>query len=442
MNRALCRVQRTLGLLLPPASPAAPPASQLATAAAAATATASGATPPPSSAPLPLVGVIDMENAEGTIYTPATAAEQLEAHELAGAAELVYTGAASIEEVDPQLRARFAAVMLRRCAFGAPQLALLPNVRHVVRMGAGYDNLDLRACAAAGVVASNCPDAWVEEVADSAMALLLSLLRRTSHLAALVASGGGRGGGGGVWTRQAALGKLGMRRLRGLRLGIVGLGRIGTAVAQRARPFGLDVAFYDPHLPAGAEKGHGGLRRCGSFEELLGSVDALSFHCPLSPETRGMLGADALAGLRAQQQQQRRRQQQQQQQQRAAAAGDSVSGGGSGGGGSGGGGLYVVNAARGGVLDEAAALAALADGTLAGLALDSLETEPAVPPALREALEATAAGGDRGGGRLNLLVTPHASFFSDEAFLEMRALAAKEVRRVLLGEAPWYRVTE
>jgi D-3-phosphoglycerate dehydrogenase len=438
MKRALCRVQRTLGLLLPSASPAAPPASQLTSAATVAAATAPGATPLPSSAPLPLVGVIDMENAEGTIYTPATAAEQLEAHELAGAAELVYTGAASIEEVDPQLRARFAAVMLRRCAFGAPQLALLPNVRHVVRMGAGYDNLDLRACAAAGVVASNCPDAWVEEVADSAMALLLSLLRRTSHLAALVASGGRGGGGGGVWTRQAALGKLGMRRLRGLRLGIVGLGRIGTAVAQRARPFGLDVAFYDPHLPAGAEKGHGGLRRCGSFEELLGSVDALSFHCPLTPETRGMLGADALAGLRAQQQQQRR----QQQQQWAVTAGGSVSGGGSNGGGSGGGGLYVVNAARGGVLDEAAALAALADGTLAGMALDSLETEPAVPPALREALEATAAGGDRGGGGLNLLVTPHASFFSDEAFLEMRALAAKEVRRVLLGEAPWYRVTE
>eukprot|EP00937_MAST-01D_sp_MAST-1D-sp2_P005988 g5988.t1 len=327
-----------------------------------------------------------MENKEGSIYTPATAAEQLEQHELADTADVVYTGAASIEAVDPALLGRFEAVMLRRCAFGAPQLALLPRLRHVMRMGAGYDNVDVAACAAAGVVASNCPDAWVEEVADNTMSLMLCLLRRTAHLSAFVAAGGG-------WTRQAALGTLGVRRLRGLRLGIVGLGRIGTAVAQRARAFGLALSCYDPYLPPGAEKGHGGMGRVLSFEELLRGADIISFHCPLTAETRHMLDRAALR--------------------ECVGAGR---------------GLFVVNAARGGVLDEAAVLGALRDGRLAGVALDTLESEPAVHADLLGA----AAGG------ANLLLSPHASFYSDEAFLEMRALAAREVRRVLRGEQPWY----
>ena len=231
-------------------------------------------------------------------------------------------------------------MLLRRCAFGPAQLAALPSLKCVLRMGAGYDNIDTDACASAGVVACNCPDAWTEEVADSALSLTLAIIRRSVQLSAFVSSGAG-------WTRQAALPRKGIRRIRGahlrsgasshstrhpcvcsrcnlhyagLRLGLVGLGRIGTAVAQRARAFGFEVAFYDPERPAGTEKGLGGLGRHDSFEALLATSDVVSFHCPLTSESSNLLSRAALESLDAQR------------------------------------GLYVVNTARGGVLDEAALL--------------------------------------------------------------------------------------
>ena len=339
-----------------------------------------------SSARLPLVGIIDMENRDGTIYTPTTMAEQIETHTLAGTARVVYTGASSIEEVDPAVLNELEAVLLRRCAFGTQQLKLLPQLKCVLRMGAGYDNIDLAACTARGVVACNAPDAWVEEVADSTICLLIGLLRQTFALAAFVSGGGG-------WTRQAGLPSRGIRRLRGLRLGLVGLGRIGTAVAVRARAFGLDVRFYDPHLPEGVEKAIGGLTRAQSLTELVSSCEAISLHCPLTDSTRHMLSHTTLPKSPT----------------------DAV---------------FVVNAARGGVLDESALLAGLADGRVRGAALDSLEDEPRVSRALLDA--------QRGGA--NLLITPHAAFYSDEAFDEMRRLAAGEVGRVLRGEAARCRV--
>lgn len=146
---------------------------------------------------LPLVGVIDMENHDGTIYTSNSAANEIEQLELCGTASVLFTGAASIEEVDPSLLNKFSAILLRRCPLGAEQLALLPNVKCVLRMGAGYDNVDIHACTAASVIACNCPDAWVEEVADSTLSCMLALLRRTLQLSAFVSSGGG-------WTRQVS----------------------------------------------------------------------------------------------------------------------------------------------------------------------------------------------------------------------------------------------
>ena len=263
---------------------------------------------------LPLVGIIDMENKDGTIYAGGADDELLERLELEGTASVVYTGAASIEEVDPALLCRLSAVMLRRCPFGAPQLALLPQLKAVLRMGAGYDNVDTEACAAVGVTACNCPDAWVEEVADTTLCLMVALIRRTFDLANFVAAGGG-------WTRQAELQQRGITRIRGLRLGIVGLGRIGTAVAMRARGFGFEMAFYDPFLPAGVEKGFA-MRRAVSFDALVESCDVISFHCPKTPQTTGMLSKATLP--------------------RADHPG-----------------LFVVNCARGGIADEAALLAGL-----------------------------------------------------------------------------------
>lgn len=101
----------------------------------------------------------------------------------------------------------------------------------------------------------------VQEVADTTLSLMLALVRHTLKLNTFVSSGGG-------WTRQAALPGRGIRRIRGMRLGLVGLGRIGTAVAQRARAFGFEIGFYDPHLPPGVHKGLGGLWRAASFHEV------------------------------------------------------------------------------------------------------------------------------------------------------------------------------
>ena len=190
---------------------------------------------------LPLVVIVDMENSDGSIYK-GDEPDLIERDELAGVAEVVYTGADSIEDIDPALLAQAVGVLLRRCPFGAPQLAALPQLKSIVRMGAGYDNVDIPATQAAGVVASNCPDAWVEEVADHALGLLLALYRRTLHLVETASAGG--------WTRQANLQQQKMKRIRGQRLGVVGVGRIGTAVILRAKAFGFALSIYDPGLPS------------------------------------------------------------------------------------------------------------------------------------------------------------------------------------------------
>ena len=155
-----------------------------------------------------------------------------------------------------------------------------------------------------------------------------------------------------------------------MRLGIVGVGRIGTAVAQRARAFGFELSFYDPFLSAGAEKGLGGVVRHTSFEDLVANSDVLTFHCPLTETTRGMLNSATLPSA------------------------DHP-------------GLFVVNCARGGIAEEDAIIEGLADGRLRGVALDSLSTEPQVSSSL---MQAQAEGA-------HLLITPHAAFYSDEAFV-------------------------
>lgn len=109
-------------------------------------------------------------------------------------------------------------------------------------------------------IACNCPDAWVEEVADSTLCLMLALIRHTFDLVKMVSAGDG-------WTRQADLQQKGITRVRGMRLGIVGVGRIGTAVAQRARAFGFEMSFYDPTLPAGA-RAHTLRALCESTERI------------------------------------------------------------------------------------------------------------------------------------------------------------------------------
>src|SRR5271169_4397678 len=198
-------------------------------------------------------------------------------------------------------------------------LARFPKLRCIVRMGVGYDKLDRPAAAARNVLVCNVPDYGTTEVADHAIALALTLRRGI-----LLHHEYQRHEPPPPW--GPVKGEL-SRRLGVQTFGIVGLGRIGTAVALRARAFGFRVVFYDPYLPNGAELALG-IGRAATLEDLLRQTDTLSIHTPLTRETRGLLGHDQLSLLPP--------------------------------------GAVVINTARGPILDVDALLVLLRDGHIAG----------------------------------------------------------------------------
>jgi phosphoglycerate dehydrogenase-like enzyme len=275
----------------------------------------------------------------------------------------------SIDEADDRLEDADAVIAWHHLALPRAALTRLRRCQAIVRASVGVDNIDLEAAAELGIAVYNVPDYGTEEVADHTLALLLTCARRIPALAAA--------GREGDWRWQTATGA---RRLRGRHLAIVGLGRIGTAVACRAKAFGLAVSFYDPYLPSGAGKALG-VARAESLDELLRDADLLTLHAPLTPETHAMIGREELALI-----------------------GDDA---------------IVVNTARGALIDNDALEAALRDGHVAAAGLDVVAGEPAVPPALAD--------------REDVLLTCHAAFYSVEALLELREKAARAVRRVLIG---------
>jgi D-3-phosphoglycerate dehydrogenase len=230
----------------------------------------------------------------------------------------------------------------------AADLERLPALMAIATASVGADHLDVEAARARGVRVSNVPDYCVDETADSTLALLLALLRGVVALDRSVREG--------RWDFAAA-GPL--RPLAGTRLGIVGFGRIGRAVARRASALGLDVWATDPAVPDGE------IARAGAWPaplaELLAACDAVTLHLPLERGSAPLLGPDELARMKR--------------------------------------GAVLVNAARGGLVDVPALVDALERGHLAGAALDVLPSEP--PRAAPEAA--------------TLIVTPHAAWYSPEA---------------------------
>lgn len=277
-------------------------------------------------------------------------------------------------------------LMLFRLWASAADLARFPRLRAIVRMGVGYDRIDRAAAAARGILVCNVPDYGTTEVADHAIALMLALRRGV-----LLHHEAQRRTPPAAWEPIAT--PL-VRRLEGQTFGIVGLGRIGTAAALRARAFGLRVVFFDPYRPNGTERALG-LARARTLEELLGQSDVLSLHTPLTAETRGLIGARELALLPR----------------------DAV----------------VVNTARGPVLDLDALAAALHRGHIAGAGLDVLPVEPptAPEPALLRAWRAREGWLD---GRL--VVTPHAAFHSPQAWDDIRRKSAETMAAALFGPRP------
>jgi D-3-phosphoglycerate dehydrogenase len=248
----------------------------------------------------------------------------------------------------------------------------LPGVRVVATCSVGYDHIDVAAAERRGVWVCCVPDYCVDEVADSTLALLLALLRGVVALDRSVREG--------RWDEHAA-GPL--RRVRGTRLGVVGFGRIGRAVATRALALGLEVWASDPLVPRDAIERAGA--RPAELGELLAAVDALTLHVPLTGETEGLIGERELASMRP--------------------------------------GSLLVNVSRAGLLDWPAFLSALQSGALAGAAVDVLPVEPPTPDAPAPVLP-------------NLIVTPHAAWYSPEAEREVYRRATLSVRAVLAGREP------
>ena len=250
--------------------------------------------------------------------------------------------------------------------------AAAPRLRVVAMHGVGVDHIDLQAAAAHGVVVTNAPGSNDGAVADLAVGLMLACLRQIPAADRAVRAGEWRGMVG--------------EELAGKQVGILGWGRIGRNVARRLSGFDVSLLVHDPFVDADVVSASGANPR--SLDDLLRQADIVSLHLPLTPDTSNLLDASTLAQMKP--------------------------------------GAYLVNTARGGIVDEAALLALLRRGHLRGAGLDCFAVEPPVGNPLLELP--------------NVVVTPHIGAQTREAIGRMGAIAAENVLRVLGGEEPLYRV--
>lgn len=262
-----------------------------------------------------------------------------------------------------------------RNAISPQTVALMDRCRIVSQAGVGFNHIDIEACAARGIPVCNAPDYGTEEVADHAVTLAMCLVRGIVAYDSKLRS---------KQIGWAARDQKTIRRSRGMRFGILGLGRIGTAAALRARAFGFEIAFFDPYLDPGAEKSFGFVR-CETMDALFSSCDIISVHTPLTRETSEIIGADSLAQAKP--------------------------------------GLLLVNTSRGGTMNLDAIEAALRDGRLGGAALDVLPQEPI--DYSHPMIAAFEASEDWLDGRL--IITPHAAFYSPDSVIDMRRIATENV---------------
>jgi len=278
----------------------------------------------------------------------------------------------SFDAIEPAAWQNADGIVVSRVPITRDVVAQLKRARIVVRNGVGYDVVDLEACGAAGIPVCNVPDYGTTEVADSAVAMMLTFARGTMALDAAL-----RADLKGGWTHVH---NVTARRLRGATYGVVGLGRIGTASALRARAFGMNIAFYDPYLPNGADLALG-FTRARTLHELLGMADVVTVHAPLTGETRAMIDASAVAAMKP--------------------------------------GAFLLNTARGPICDTAALVEGLKSGRLAAVGLDVLPAEPASTAdplvAAWQANEPWIRG--------RVLLGPHAGFYSPDSFVDLRKKA-------------------
>ncbi|WFU45960.1 C-terminal binding protein (plasmid) [Bradyrhizobium sp. CB82] len=255
----------------------------------------------------------------------------------------------------------------------------LTRCKAICRYGIGVDIVDIHAAHEHGIVVTNVPDYCLDEVADHAIALGFSLLRRLFQYAAATRSG--------RWHWSAGGGSI--RRFRGLTCGLIGFGRIAQNMVHKLVPFGFSVVACDPYVSASYMRSFG-VRKV-ELDQLLANAMLVHVLCPYTPETHHLVDGAALARMRP----------------------DAV----------------LVNCTRGKIVDNAALFEALAAGRLAGAALDDIEEEPAK-------LEHWTPESNALLRLENCVITPHVAYVSDESLKECRRVAAENARAVLLGQKP------
>jgi len=252
----------------------------------------------------------------------------------------------------------------------------LQNCRILSRAGIGVDNIDLAAAKKKGITVTNVPDYCIEEVSDHAMALILSFARKLPEGAKITA-----GGGWGIIPLRP------IEPLNQSTLGIVGIGRIGSAIGKRALAFGMKIIAHDPFASDAAFKKIKAEKV--SMAKLIRDSDYITLHAPLIPKTRGMINTEAFKKMKKE--------------------------------------AVLINVARGQLIDEAALRKALRSGEIRGAGLDVLCEEP---PSKKHPLL----------GIPGCIITPHSAWYSTAAQAELRRRAAEEVVRVLSGKKPNNRV--
>jgi C-terminal binding protein len=276
------------------------------------------------------------------------------------------------------------AIMLyHNLAISRSTIERLKQCRLIVRCGVGFDNVDHAYARSRGIDVANVPDYGTEEVADSAIGMMLALTRGINFYNVRMRETPD------PWMYSTA-GKL--FRLRGRTFGILGLGRIGSATAIRAKALGMNVIFFDPYKQDGYDKALG-IRRVESLDELLESSFVLSMHCPNTPETKHIIDAKSIQKMPE--------------------------------------GSYLINTARGAVVDVTALPNAIASGKLAGAAIDVLVDEPPAPdnPLLAAWRDPSHPAYTR------LIINPHSAFYSEEGLADMRIKGSQACRNALL-DAP------
>ena len=247
----------------------------------------------------------------------------------------------------------------------------MKNCRIIARFGIGVDNVDIPVATSQGIVVTRVPDYCLDEVSEHAMALLLALARKIPFANSRTHAGN--------WKMPEVVP---IHRLRGTVLGLVAFGQIPQLVAPKAKAFGMRVVTYDPFVPDEVLSG-AAVERV-EFDELVKISDFISIHTPLMPATHHLFNADVFSRMKPN--------------------------------------AYLINTARGPIIDEAALAQALDMKQIAGAALDVMEKEPPGNSVLF--------------GRENVIVTPHTSFYSEESLIDLQTKASEEVVRVLTGQTP------